>query len=162
MKKRDGHFQQILVIRKLERKIHSWENQIILTFVGRFIQLFGIENFPTVLKLLPPIPCPITKFSMVCKAIHRSMHLSKISNMKYTHITFDVGASEKYFNVIWNNPDEFKDVILHLGDLHASMHFFPCISNCGKFVTKSGFEEIVYQARMCSVSRIKPLLSAKS
>ena len=39
------------------------------------------------------------------------------------------------------------------------MHF---LSNCGKFVTNSGFEEIVYQARMCSVGGIKPVLSGKS
>ena len=46
--------------------------------------------------------------------------------MKYTHITVDVDAAEKY-KAIWNNPDEFKDVIIHLGDFHAFMHFF---SNC--------------------------------
>ena len=39
------------------------------------------------------------------------------------------------------------------------MHFF---WNCGKFVTNSWFEEIVYQARMCSLGGIKPVLLAKS
>ena len=39
------------------------------------------------------------------------------------------------------------------------MHFF---INCRKFVTNSGFEEIVYQARMCSLGGIKPALSGKS
>ena len=47
--------------------------------------------------------------------------------MKYTRITVDVGAAEKYYEVIWNNPDKFKDVIIHLGDFHAFVHFF---SNC--------------------------------
>ena len=79
--------------------------------------------------------------------------------MKYTHIAGDVGAAEKYYKVIWNNPDGFKDVIIHLGDFHAFMHFF---SNCGKFATNSGFEEIIYQARMCSVGGIKPVLPGKS
>ena len=35
-------------------------------------------------------------------------------------------------------------------------------SECRKFVTNSGFEEIVYQARMCSVGGIKPVLLGKS
>ena len=48
--KGDGHFQQILALWKLERRIHSGENQIIPTFVGRVIQLFGTENFQTVLR----------------------------------------------------------------------------------------------------------------
>ena len=31
--------------------------------------------------------------------------------MKYTHITVDVGAAKKYYETIWINSDEFKDVI---------------------------------------------------
>ena len=95
------------------------------------------------------------EFSTVWETIHRSIHLSKISNMKYTRITVDVSAAEKYNKVIWNNSDEFKDVIIHLGDFHAFMLLF---SNCGKFVTNSGVEESVFQARMCSVGGIKPVL----
>ena len=44
--------------------------------------------------------------------------------MKYTHITVDVGAAEKYYKTIWINSDEFKDVIKYLGDFHDFMHFF--------------------------------------
>ena len=127
--KRDKHFQQILVLWKLERRIHFGENQIIPTFIGRVIQLFGRETFQTVLIFLPPIPCPITEFSTVCKTIHISIHLSKISNMKYTYIKDDVGAAEKYYKVIWNNPNEFRDVIRHLGDFHAFRHFLVTVEN---------------------------------
>ena len=108
--KRDGHFQQILALWKLERRVHSGENQIIPTFVGRVLQLFGTETFQTVLTFLSSIPCPITEFSTVCETIYRSIHLSKISNMKCRHIAVDDGAAEKYYKVIWNNPDEFEDV----------------------------------------------------
>lgn len=73
MKKKDGHFQQILALWKLERKIH----------------------FLTVIKFLRPNPCPITEFSTVCETRHRSIDLSKISDIKYTHITLDVGAVEE-------------------------------------------------------------------
>ena len=57
------------------------------------------------------------------------MHLSKISNMKYTHITVDVGAAEKYYKAIWINSDELKDVIIYLGDLHDFMHFLVIVEN---------------------------------
>ena len=50
--------------------------------------------------------------------------------MKYTHITVDVGAAEKYYKAIWINSDELKKVIIYLGDFHDFMHFF---SNYGKF-----------------------------
>ena len=41
--------------------------------------------------------------------------------MTYTHITVNVGAAEIYYKTICINPDEFKDVILYLGDF---MPFF--------------------------------------
>ena len=87
----------------------------------------------------------MTKFRTVRETKHRSVHLSKISDMKYTQITINVGATEKYYKAIWINPDEFKDVIIYLADFHDFMQFF---SNCGKFFSNSGFEEILYQARM--------------
>ena len=77
--------------------------------------------------------------------------------MKYMYITVDVGIAEKQCKVIQNNTDEFKDVIIHLGDFHVFILFF---SNSGKFVTNSGFEENVF--RMCSVGGIKPVLPGKS
>ena len=79
--------------------------------------------------------------------------------MKYTHTTVDVGAAEKYYKAIWISLDELKDVIIYLGDFNEFMNFF---SNCEKFVSNSGFEDILYQARMCSVGGIRPVLSGKS
>ena len=49
--------------------------------------------------------------------------------MKYTHITVDVGAAEKYYKAIWINSDELKDVIIYLGDLHDFMHFLVIVEN---------------------------------
>ena len=98
-----------------------WGKSKYSNFVGWVIQLFIIETFQTILTFLPPIPCPITKFSTVCKTKHRPIDLFKISNMTYTHITVNVGAAEIYYKTICINPDEFKDVILYLGDF---MHFF--------------------------------------
>ena len=49
--------------------------------------------------------------------------------MKYTHITVDVCAAEKYYKTIWINSDEFKDVIKHLGDFHDFMPFLVIVEN---------------------------------
>ena len=123
--KREGHFQHILALLTLERRIHSGENQIIPTFAAPIMLLFAIETFQTVLIFLPPIPYRITEFSTVCETIHRSIHLSKILNLKYTHVTVVVGAAEKHYRVIWNNPVEFKGaIIIHPGELHVFMQLF--------------------------------------
>ena len=49
--------------------------------------------------------------------------------MKYAHITVDVGAAEKYFKVIWNNPVEFKDFIIQVGDYHVLTPFLVTVEN---------------------------------
>ena len=67
--------------------------------------------------------------------------------------------AEKYYRVLWNNQIEFKDVIIHLGDFHAMLHFF---GNIGKFVTSSGFQDILFQAGMCSDGSVKKILSGKA
>ena len=79
--------------------------------------------------------------------------------MTYTHTTVNEGAAEKYYKTICIKPDEFKEVILYLEDFSDFTHFF---STCGKFLSNSRFEKILYQARMCSVDGIKPVLSGKS
>ena len=59
--------------------------------------------------------------------------------MEYTHITLDAGAAIKAYHVIWNNPQAWSDIIIHLGD----------------------FEDILFQAGLCSSGVIAGLLSGK-
>eukprot|EP00794_Sanderia_malayensis_P010400 gene10400-biopygen7580 len=78
--------------------------------------------------------------------------------MKYTRISVDAGASQKFYHIIWNSPVEFGDVIIHMGDFHAMMEFFGTI---GKLFSGSGFEEVVYKAELCTSGGIKGVLSGK-
>ena len=41
----------------------------------------------------------------------------------------DVGAAEKYYEAMWINPDEFKDVIIYLQDFHDFMPFLETVEN---------------------------------
>ena len=63
--------------------------------------------------------------------------------MKYVHITTDVWAACKFFQVIWNNLEEFENVLIHLGDFHGMVEYFGIID---KIMLGSEFEDIVYQA----------------
>ena len=78
--------------------------------------------------------------------------------MKFTHVTADGGAAEKFYQVVWNNPVEFKNVIIHLGDFHGMMEHFGII---GKIVSFSGFEDVLYQADLCTSGGICGVLSGK-
>ena len=155
----NNNFASTLVLWKLCRRINEGNKQLIPRFVGHVIIIFKKQDAKTVLTFLPPITRPITEFSTVCETIHRSIRLSEFSNMVYTHITVDIGAAEKYYKVIWNNPEEFKKVLIHLGDFHGMLQFF---GNVGKFISSSGFKDIVFQAGMCSDGSIKKILSGKA
>ena len=153
------HFDNFLAFWKLCRRVCKGEKQSIPRFIGYVTKIFGKECTKTILTFLPPLIRPITEYSTVCETIYRSIKLSKFANMCYTHITVDIGAAEKYYKVIWNNQEEFKDVIIHLGDFHGMLHFF---SNVGKFISSSGFQDILFQAGMCSDGCIKKILSGKA
>ena len=82
-----------------------------------------LESY-TKITFLPPIRNPITDYSTVLECIYQSQKLSQSSNMKYTHITVDAGAAAKFYHVIWNNPAEFHNILIHLEDFHTMMKFF--------------------------------------
>ena len=76
--------------------------------------------------------------------------------MRYTHITTD--AATKFYQVIWNNLIDFKNVVIHLGDFHAMQELFTII---GKIIKGSGFGDIMYQVGNCTTGGIKAVTSGK-
>ena len=150
--------EKIVLPWRIMRRVFNSSPQSIPRFVGWVIQAFGgLHSKMTMITFLPPILHPITQYNTVIECIKQSQKLASASNMKFTHIAVDGGAAMKFFHVVWNNPDKFN-VLIHLGDFHAMMEFF---STIGKFVAGSGFEEVVYQAELCTSGGIKGVLSGK-
>ena len=92
------------------------------------------------------IETPITDYGTLLEVFIKSEEMAKESNTTYTHITMDCGATMKAYHVIWNNPERFSKIILHLGDFHFMQAFFGVV---GSYVQGSGFEDIVYQLGLC-------------
>ena len=46
---------------------------------------------------------------------------------------------QQFYRIIWNNPVEFKDVLIYLGDFQGMMEFFSII---GKTIRGNGVEDI--------------------
>ena len=59
---------------------------------------------------------------------------------------------------LWNNPNLWSDIIIHLRDFHAINAYFGAI---GTFVSGSGFEDILFQAGLCSAGNLNGVLSGK-
>ena len=127
--------------------------------VGWIVRRFQqAHSKATLMTYLPPICSPITEYSTIIEMFHQSRQLAKQSNMSYTHITLDVGAAIKAFHVVSNNPRAWSDIIIHLGDFHAMMAFFAVI---GRFIESSGFEDVLFQAGLCSSGSITGVMSRK-
>ena len=94
-------------------------------FAGLVAKLFGKNDFQrTYLTYLPPITKPITDYSTIIEIFYQSRILSQKRNIQYTHITMDVGAAMKAFQVIWNNKIRWSDILIHPGDFHCMLMFF--------------------------------------
>ena len=81
--------------------------------------------------------------------------LTDVANMPYVNVYLDVEAAINAYKLIWSHPQRFDNIFIHLGDFHFIKENFGVI---GKLVTGSGFEDVVFQAGVCSAAW-KPQLS---
>ena len=82
--------------------------------------------------------------------------LAKEMNMPYVNVTLDVGAAINAFKLLWKYSQEFSNVVIHLGDFHNMKENFKIL---GLLVHSSGFEEIVYQARLCTSGSLNGVMT---
>ena len=72
----------------------------------------------TVETFLPPIKSKVTEFSTIQKYLSYLQNLSESLNMPYVNNTLDVAAAINVYKTIWNFPEMYKNVIIHLGSFH--------------------------------------------
>ena len=150
--------EKLLMTWKSVRYLNA-NNQRDPRFVGWIVKkIQKAHSKATMMTYLPPILTPITEYPTIIEMFYVSRQLAKQSNMTYIHITLDVGAAIKAFHVIWNNPVAWSDIVIQLGDFHAMMAYFGVI---GLYVSGSGFEEVLFQADLCSSGSIRGVISGK-
>ena len=81
---------------------------------------------------------------------------AKQAELPYANITFDVGAAINAHKILWNHPERFKSIIIHLGDFHFMKEVFNVL---GSIVCGSGFEDIIFQADICSTGSLNGVLT---
>ena len=125
-------------------------------FIGVITLLNSQKRLLTSLTYLPPLQNPITEAYTIIQIFEISRNLSKQANMRYTHVIFDLGAAIKGFHVIWNQKEHWKE------RYHYSPWRFPCIYGIFPMCWKVyGFEEVVFQSRLCTSGSITGVLSGK-
>ena len=94
-------------------------DQLVPMFSGFLLKHREVKELrKNVISYLPPITSKVTEFETIVNCMEYVQKLSEESNMKYVSITLDVGAAMNAYKTIWNYPDKFKNVVIHLGDFH--------------------------------------------
>ena len=76
--------------------------------------------------------------------------------MLYVNIILDLGAEMNAYKVLWNYQEKFHNVIICPGDFHFMKGNFRVLGN---LVSNSGFEDISFQAELCSTGSLFGVLS---
>ena len=136
----------------------SAKDQVVSVFSGWTINVQknfdGIEK--AILTYLPPINSPITEFSTIYEIFEIVQKRAVKRNIKYANITFDIGAAMNACKVLWNYPDKFKNIVIHLGDFHFIKEVFAIL---GKLISGSGFEDVIFQAGLCSAGSLNGVVA---
>ena len=126
---KDDHFLSIYMDWITLRKQNAFD-QIIPAFSGWRIKLRKNTAKPlkkTVECYLPPITTKVTDFKTIHNYMEYCRKLSTDVNMPYVNKTLDVGAAINAYKYLWNNVDEFNNIIIHLGDFHFMKENFKVI-----------------------------------
>ena len=85
-------------------------------------EIANVATEKTVMTYLPPINAPVNEFSTIFGFLTYMQKLCKEVNMPYVNITLDLGAAMPAYKVVWNYPNIFSNVIIHLGDFRCSQN----------------------------------------
>ena len=72
----------------------------------------------TIVMYLQAIPSKVTDFNTIEQYLMCMKKLAEEVNMPFVNVTLDVGAAMNAYKLCWNYPERFKNVLIHVGDLH--------------------------------------------
>ena len=115
-----SNFKRQYLIWLYSRKLNSF-NQTVPSFKGWASQN-PLSNNTDICKTrevyLPLISAKVTDFSTIQKYLSYLQDLSTSVNMPFVNITLDVGAALNAYKTLWTYPEQYKNVIIHLGSFH--------------------------------------------
>ena len=80
------------------------------------------ENSETLTKtseaFLPPITTKVTEFATIQKYLTYLQTIAASVSMPYVNVTLDVGAAINAYKTIWFLPNQYRNIVIHLGSFH--------------------------------------------
>ena len=98
----------------------------------------------------------ITDFGAIYKLFKILLLRAGKVNVPCVNLTLDAGAYVNAYRVLCNYPDKISKVVLHLGDFRFMKEVFTML---GTLVKGSEFEDVIFQAGVCSTGSLNGVLS---
>jgi len=100
----------------------------------------------------------VTDPATVKECLLISMEAMSKLKQEFTCVAFDLAMAKIAYNIIWNSPDKFKNVFVHLGGFHIMCSY---MGGLGHMRAGSGFEEVLIEAGICVSGSINQVISGK-
>ena len=82
-------------------------------------EFWAIEHRDSTVTYMSHVLFPITENATVQHVLEVSKQATQSVGQEYTTVTFDLGAVQKAFNIVWQNHQKFGKVIIRIGVLHT-------------------------------------------
>ena len=108
---------------------------------------------------LTPIDASLTDFGTIgtiYKLFEMLLLRAGIVNVPHVNLILDAGAYVNAYRLLCNYPDKFSKIVLHPGDFHFMKEVFTML---GAIVKGYGFQNVLFQARVCSTGSLNGVLS---
>ena len=109
-------------------------------------------------EYMPPVFAPITESSTVQHILRISQEASKQVGQQYTIVTFDLAVAKKAYAIVWQNPQEFGNIIIRMGAFHLTCAYMCAL---GKSLRCSGFQELLIESGICASGSIEKVMTGK-
>jgi hypothetical protein len=113
---------------------------------------------PSNIGYMTPIFQSITEYTTIRQCLLNSIEASNKLKQNYTFVTFDLAAAKLAYAVAWNDPEQFGNVVIHLGAFHTICSF---LGSLGKMVAGSGFEDLLIDSGICASGSIAQVMNGK-
>ena len=95
-------------------------DQTVPVFIGWILKIRSLyqHNITKTETYLPPAASKVTDFETIQQHLSYFQKLAKVVGMPYVNVDIDVGAAMNALRTVWNYPEEYKNVIIHLRSFH--------------------------------------------
>ena len=90
---------------------------------------------------MAPVFAPITETATVQHVLKLSQEASGEVGQPYTIVPFDLAVAKKAYALVWQNQQDFQNVIVRMGGFHLMCVYMGALGKSFR-----GFEEIIVES----------------